>query len=84
MNNIKKYKIKLTNKSNIYTSYRIDGLKAIYYKNKCNDNLEIYNGRCGLIRSKKYNGYAFLCSTKHTNNSSGYIVEFNPLYNEYD
>ena len=88
MNDIAKYSLELKNKDEDYTRCRIAGLQKAYYK--CDwkkGKLEDFGGAAGLIRSKEYKGYCFLCMTYHSHKSDelpkpAYIVEFSPLYNE--
>lgn len=88
MNDIAKYSLELKNKDEDYTRCRIAGLQKAYYK--CDwkkGKLEDFGGAAGLIRSKEYKGYCFLCMTYHSHKSDelpkpAYMVEFSPLYNE--
>ena len=82
-----KYQLELIEQDDTYTRCRIGGLDNIYFDPEVLSVESLFNGASGLIRSKSYPGYCYLCAVYHTPSSEnfleGYTVEFAPLYNKY-
>lgn len=80
MDTIIKHQLELSSEDDNYMKLRIGDLHAIY-----TDNYKYieYSDPIALVMHSEYNGYCTLCKVQNTVFNDTYVVQLNPLYDEF-